>query len=277
MVWHKLVNCSFLSISLALGLSSCQAQEANLENSGAADKWLKEKQVNEVVVNMSLETMFTDQQVRNLAGAAGDGDLKLVGELVAKGVDVNSRGAKKVTPLFWAMKNISGYEQLLEYGADPNLVFGDSSVMHWAARHEDIRFLQMALDHGGNPNLIAGKFDETPLFKTIGVEGDSNRKAMLLLLESGADINAKTGGDKVLGMSMGRQTPVMAAADLVRFDIVLELLEMGAEYLSEDDNGRDLMDRVVSVKGRFASGSEQERNLNEVTDFLSAHGEIVPK
>ena len=61
----------------------------------------------------------------------------------------------------------------------------------------------------------------------------------------------------------------MIAADLVRFDLVLKLLELGAKYELKDDNGKDLRSRVASKKGRFPKGSQQEKELNQVLAFIN--------
>jgi len=264
-------------IGIAILMSCCKADGINFESMESSEMDFNKRQGKELVAFMSLETMFPNRQVRALAEAAGQGNLKKVESLITQGVDVNSRGTKNATPLFWAMRNIDGFEKLLELGADPNIVFADSSVMHWAARHENVSFLRMALIHGGNPDLVVGKLGETPIFKTIGVTGSGNRIAMIILLESGANIDATTGGGEVFGMSMAGKTPIMTAADLGRFDIVYDLLSRGANYDSEDDSGRDLMDRVVSMNGRYVAGSEQERSLEIVIEWLNDHGVYLPQ
>lgn len=268
-----------LVIALAACVSSCKAEDVDFSGMEASEKSFNERHRKERIAYMSLETMFRDRAVRALAEAAARGKLKELDGLVAKGVGVNSQGAKGATPLFWALRNSSfeGFKKLLSLGADPNIVFADSSVMHWAARHEDVRFLREALDHGGNPNLAAGKPSETPLFETIGVAGSSNIEKMRILLDSGADINAVTGGEKIFDMSMGGITPVLAAADVVRFDIVYELLKRGAGYRFEDDSGRDLAYRIVAVKGRFAAGSEQKKYLEKVIIWLKERGVNIPE
>lgn len=249
-------------------VTACKAENIDFKSMESNEKKFNERQIKERVVYMSLKTMFPDRRVRALAEAAGNGDIQEVEKLVAQGVDVNSRGMQNVTPLFWAMKDINGFEKLLSLGADPNILFDGSSVMHRAARNDDIDFLRKALKHGGNPNLVAGKLRETPIFKTIGGVGRDNEIAMIVLLDSGANINAMTGGEKVFGISMGGKTPVMIAADLVRFDIVHTLLIRGADYSLKDDTGYGLMMRVNSMKGRFVSGSEQEKALIKVIRFL---------
>ena len=245
----------------------------------SAEKAFNERQRKELVAHMSLEAMFPDPQVRALAEAAGKGEIKKIEKQVAQDVDVNSQGTQNATPLFWALRNINieGFEKLLNLGADPNIIFADGSVMHWAAKSEDTRFLRKALSHGGNPNLVAGKPAGSPLFETIGVQGSDNRESMLILLDSGANINAVTGSEKIFGMSMGGKTSMMVAATVVRFDIVYELLSRGADYNLKDDSGQDLLDRIVTKRGRFVSGSKQEKYLEKVIAWLSERGVEIPE
>lgn len=228
----------------------------------------------DLVISMPLNIMFLDPDVRKLAKYAGEGNLTKINELVKQGIDVNSRGSQGATPLFWALRNenITGFERLLELGANPNIVFADSSVMHWSARHKDIRFLQLALKFKGNPDLYAGNPKKTPIFNTISVEGGDNLPALMLLLESGADINAPTGSEKIFGISMGGVTPILAAADIVRFDIVYSLLEAGADYQVLDDTDRNLISRIKAVQHRLQEGSKQDIYLKKVVKWLDDKG-----
>jgi ankyrin repeat protein len=264
-------------MSFALGLSNCKAEEIDFDAMKKSEEAFNKRQQQELPILMSLETMFPDRQVRALAEAAGKGKIQVIEELVAKGVDVNARGKKNATPLFWALRNsnLKGFTKLLELGADPNVVFGDGSVMHWATQHEDIAFLKATLRHGGNPNLLAGQFSETPLFETIVLVGKDRREAMRLLLASGADINARTTAE-FSKMAIGGQTPVMKAAGLGRFDIVYELLEAGADYKIKNDSGHDLAVRVGQKRGAFISGSPQEKDLQKVIAWLSERGVEIP-
>jgi hypothetical protein len=272
-------NINILLMIFVLCTSYCKAEEIDFKNMESSGKQFNERQSKDLVIYMSLETMFSGQHVRALAAAAGEGRVKKVADLVAQGVDINSRGTKNSTPLFWALRNLNfdGFKKLLDLGADPNIIFADGSVMHWAAKFEDTKFLREALIHGGNPNLVAGKTNETPLFETIGVQGSGNKKAMIMLLDAGSNINAVTGGEKIYGMSMGGKTPIMVAANVIRFDIVYELLSRGADYSLKDDTGRDLRDRIIAMNGRFNAGSEQGMYLEQVISLLSERGVKFPR
>lgn len=260
-------------MSFALGLSSCKAEDIDFNAMKKSEEAFNKRQQQELVILMPLETMFPDRQVRALAEAAGKGKIKFIDELIDKGVDVNARGKKNATPLFWALRNsnLNGFMRLLELGADPNILFADGSIMHWAAKHENIAFLEVALQYDGDPNLVAGQFSETPLFETIGLAGNDRKENRQLLLESGADINAKTVEESSY-LPIGGQTPVMKAAGLGRFDIVYELLEVGADYKIKNDSGHDLASRVAQDVGAFVSGSPQEKDLQKVITWLSERG-----
>lgn len=242
-----------------------------------------------------LETTFADPKVRDLAGDPSlyVNQAERVEELAAQGADVNARGENGVSPLLWRLmiSNLSGFEKLLELGADPNIVLdrhnpltpsiairNGGSIMHWAAGHEsNSGFLKSALSHGGNPNLVTGPSGETPLFKTISaIKGDGldrdradNRS---MLLGAGADIDARSHGE-VRGASGGGRTPVMVAADIGRYDIVRELLYRGADYALKDDSGAGLVERVVSrMEESLSSGGDGEKDFHDVVAWLSERG-----
>lgn len=252
------ICCSILYVIAALFFSThSYATSQNLADEKARPL---------LVAYMSLDTMFSDEKVRALAEAAGEGNVEEVEELVAQGVDVNSKGTSNVTPLFWAMHNINGFKKLLELGADPNVIFDDGgSVIHWAVRVEDEKFLEEALKHGGNPNLVAGPLNETPLFRAATPEGKSKASIML---NAGADINAQR---------VYRDTPIMIAARLGQFDLVYELLERGADFSIKDENGNDLLYIISIRKRRMDPKNELTRWMEKVIEWLNKRGAYLPQ
>lgn len=270
-------NLCFLFFSFTLGLTDCIAGEIDSAAMKSSEESFKRRQGQELIIHMPLKTMFPNPQDRALAEAAGKGRLTKLEELVKQGVDVNARGTNGATPLFWALRrsNLKGFTRLLELGADPNLVFADGSVMHWATMHKNVAFLKVALDHGGDPNLRAGQFGEAPLFLTVGFEGDKRKKHRQLLLDSGANINIRT-VDNSSYRPIGGDTPIMKAARLGQFHIVYELLELGADYKIKNDSGHDLTDSVGQRRGAFISGSQQEKGLQKVIEWLSERGVEAP-
>lgn len=270
-----LVSKFFLILSLFVVVWSCQAG-IDFDAMDSAEKKFQERQRQELIAYMSLETMFPDERVRALAKAAGKGRLKTIDKLIAEGVDVNAQGKGNATPLFWALRNSSkkGFEKLLTLGADPNALLGGSSMMHWVAWHKDVYFLNLSLDHGGDPNLVAGQLKETPLFKAIGIKGNVNEDAVQLLVKAGANVNVKAGSKKIFGMPMGGQTPILHAASIDRFDVVYELLELGADPRLKNDQGTDLSNHIATTRKNVAAGSSLERDINKVVQWLADNAGI---
>lgn len=252
-------------------VSGCSTGNMNFNSMNSSGKTLREYQRNELIAFMPLERMFSDGQARALAKAAGNGKIAEMEGLVSQGVDVDSRGVQDVTPLFWALRmgDIVGFSKLLELGANPNLTFSGSSIMHWSSRIKDTRFLKKALTHGGNPNLKTGEFMNSPLFETIQPGAADNHSAMNILLDAGADIDAKTNTLTFGSQSSGGKTAVMMAADVTLFDIVIKLLNRGARYDLKDVSGWGLKERIAALEGKLPSGSQREKGREQVLQLIS--------
>jgi|GEM_PF-1504215 len=234
-------------LALLCSLSACASDPifSVLDN---AERKHNENQRQKLLIMMDLEDIFSDPQVRALAKAAGKGDVKTIRQLVASGVDVNTQGRSKGTPLYWAIhkENLAGFEELLKLGATPNVRFDDTgTVMHWAAEHKDSRFLQLALAYGGDPNLKGGMFEASPIFDTVELQGKAIPENYYLLIAAGVDLNSKTkSGSTLISQAAGRE----------RYDVVLDLLHRGAGF------------RDVSRLGRVL-----------LFDWLDEHERVIPK
>lgn len=257
----------YLAAALALLMNTgCSGKNFDLKDMESAEKEWNERARHELLAFMSLETMFPDEKVRALAEAAGKGKVKKVEELVRSGVDVDARGTQGATPLFWAMKNYKGFKKLLELGADPNVVYGDGgTIMHWAVEATDGRILQAALSHGGNPNIVKpGEVAEIPVRKTPIFEALKHGPDRIdILLDAGAKIDARDGFGN---------TPVMMAASRPRFEVVLHLLERGADYTIANNAGETLTTKIADKIGRLDPKHEEAKWLQRVIDWLEAHG-----
>lgn len=261
MNWISMASKTAMAFAGTMVIAFACACGAESEDMATAESTFQEKASKTILAYMTLETMFPDARARLLASAAGEGNLAEVDRLVAEGVNVDSRGTQNATPLFWSMRNPSGFTKLLELGANPNVVFGDGgSVMHWAARAEDTGLLRAALRHGGDPNLVAGAFERTPLFEAIG---RNDTAALDLLLDAGADIDAR---------SSNGDTAAMVAAGRGRFDVVYLLLSRGASYSVPNDNGVTLVDRVVDKQGAMDPEHDLARWLDKVVEWLRERG-----
>lgn len=217
-----------------------------------------------VLIHMDIDTMFPDQNLRALARAAANGQIGEIDQLLAQGLDVNAKGTGNATVLFWALRNSDGFEYLLKRGADPNVVFDDGgSVMHWVARQADCTMLNTALLHGGDPNLRAGLFGGSPIFKTVTVgKNDIIPNCLKLLVSIGADINLRDEQGKSV---------LLLSADLARFDIALYLLENGANPSLKDNKGRSIRDFLKSYEDAFEKGSTTEKYWKQVDAWLETN------
>lgn len=217
-----------------------------------------------VLIHMDIETMFPDHNLRELARAAANGNIGKIDQLLAQGLNVNTKGTRNATVLFWALRNPDGFEYLLNRGADPNVVFDDGgSVMHWVARQENCNMLNTALLHGGDPNLRAGLFGGSPIFETVTAGKNTIiPNCLKLLLSKGADINLRDEQGKSV---------LLLSADLARFDIALYLLENGANPSLKDNKGRSIRDFLNSYGDAFEKGSATEKYWKQVDAWLKTN------
>ena len=143
------------SLAVCAGSTTNGDGAIDFDELGQAEQEHNARQRDRLVAFMGLADMFEDESVRDLARAAGGGNLEKVDRLVDQGVDVNSRGKRGATPLFWAMKSIRGFEHLLVRGADPNAVFEDGgSILSWAISKKNDKFLELAVANGGTPTWL---------------------------------------------------------------------------------------------------------------------------
>ncbi len=160
---------------------------------------------------------YFDGKALELAIASEQGDAKTIRHLIKdEGVDPNKEFAKRdgIPLIAWPLraKNLDGLRAMLENGADPNArlsrkVDGEdyrpNNAMVYAAKMDDPRFLEMLLDHGGDPNTRNSN-TETLLFQAF-ISGNQ-WKNVQLLVERGANINEANLGsaDTILSLYTSR-------------------------------------------------------------------------
>jgi len=187
------------------------------------------------------------------------------------GGDVNVLGWDGSTPLWTALehKKRYSYEALLECGADPNIIMrGKRVVTHWAAMEEDSWWLRLALEHGADPNLVnVGRgrpLEVSPLEAAISSKG--NLENVELLVERGADINKP---DKY------NRYPLASAASQTNFNVVLYLLDQGADYKIAECGGikflEDIRDKYENKDVWYRLPEDRER-LAEIYSWLKSRG-----
>ena len=157
---------------------------------------------------------------RATARAAYEGQMEIVRLLVSQGADVNSGDPSPLVSACWqGHREIITY--LLEQGANPNTAWGGSGsgeLMTWAVGHDDTYYLELFLEHGADPNLVADAWSDglKPLH-TAAYEGRA--AAASLLIQNGAPVNVNVNG----------LTPLHLGASEGHAEVVAVLINAGAD------------------------------------------------
>ncbi len=193
-------------------------------------------------------TETTDRLGKTLHQAAADGDLEQIKRLLAKGLDIDTRDEKDMTPLHFAAKegHKAAVEFLLAKGASINVVEKNEAKPVWLA---------MANDHRDIVDLLIQKGAKVLPMNLAACFGDTDR--VRELIQTGADVNAKETGD-----SKGRQALHWAVAHGHKD---------AAELLIE--NGADVPGRANTMwTPLHVAASNAQR---EMVELLLAHGAEV--
>ncbi|MDR1075650.1 MAG: ankyrin repeat domain-containing protein [Xanthomonadaceae bacterium] len=186
-----------------------------------------------------------------LAVAAENGDIRRINRLMQEeGVDPDTVFSTGGVPLLaWPLRaeRLDSLRAMLENGADPNARRTDQEInpftgkpeplhhnnaMVFAAAMEDPRYLELLLDHGGDPNTLNSNDETLPLQALLSQNQWQN---IQLLIERGADINAS-----VAGLT---DTLVVWYSERGAFDRVWWLLQHGADPTVRDRMPEDLPDQ----------------------------------
>lgn len=186
------------------------------------------------------------------------------------GGNLNVQALNGTTPLFLALSDGKrrAYERLLQLGADPNIIGSEGRVVvNYAAGTEDPFWLRLALKRGGDPNLLnvgaSMHRKGRPITFAIATGSFENIK---LLVEHGADVDVPD--------DFG-QTPLMDAMRSARFDVVLYLLEQGADPMISVPGAKPYASFVDVVRSRrldWFRKPDQRKQLEEIRAWLEAKG-----
>ena len=248
--------------------------------------------------DLTLDEVFSDRDTRELVEAAVKGDAPTIKRLVdVKKVNVNTKGTNGITPLFFCYLHgdKKGFRALLKQSADPNVIINDGdSVMHNAAGNIDHEWLEIALKHGGDPNLVTvyrrSKRRCTPLYSTFftGIENRSRHRNAELLVAAGANINYRSNYDEL---------PISEAAITQHYEVVYVLLQHDADATARSGGRLSTLDymhthsdpkslnkeqrewyekclKIVKEKGLWKEQPAEDPAENEAKQKLKPPGEL---
>lgn len=162
----------------------------------------------------------------NIWTAIHDEDLDAIERFSSAGGDLNVVSRTGTTPLIYCIDNNKrkSYQRLLELGVDPNFKSDANArvALSTAAAHEESWWLELALKHGGDPNLrvkLQTDIGEAPVLNFAASEGAFEN--VKLLLQAGADIN---------GVDYKGCSALYEAGASKRLELVFYLLGSGADY-----------------------------------------------
>lgn len=180
-----------------------------------------------------------------LKQAAFNGDLDKVRSLVESGADVNATDEHGSGTLLNFHPTVTAY--LLSKGADPNIQMNENgaSVVAGLSYVNQVECVKLLLRHGADPNRGRDESLETPLHHALARAGDTDRtdrrELIQLLIDHGADVNAKTkpgiGSFNLWAIRTRRETPLHRAAAWGSIEVIRFLLKAGADPTIQDVNG----------------------------------------
>ena len=221
------------------------------------------------------EDHFEPQMVQ-LIHAIEKGDQSKAQNYLDQGLDLNIRGEHGLTPLLYFMSNkdIPSMKLAMQLGADPNFkgVVYPPKGHSWEVSPIGIlsdggstKIFKLLLEYGADPNTLD---NNTPIL--FNVIGQDDWEKFDLILEFGGDVNVKDYG--------GRRAS-MYAVNIMKFDFVIKLIEMGDDVYALSDY-RDTLGFKVAMnlnRGATVSGFRVPKEVYEIKEMLENKGIIFPE
>lgn len=191
--------------------------------------------------------------------AARHGRVEMARLLLLKGADKDALGTDRRTPLQWAAHagHAAVAEVLVLAGADINLRSKRSgfSPLDLAARSAHLDVLKLLIDRGVDVNAPSPRHRKMALHVATRSKCSNKTAAIDVLLEAGANIEARDGEGG---------TPLQVAAGLAHSEAALCLLRHGADVNARATSGSMPLHTAASHAGR--------RGTAEVVDLLLQWG-----
>lgn len=183
---------------------------------------------------------------------------------------------------------------MLAAGAAPDTRRRPGTLLHEAAQRARPAIVRLLLDAGASVDPRSDYHARTPLYHASGLEGENARECVRLLLERGADIEAREHqgatplfagvltrseepvrqlllkGASVDARDESGRTPLLVAAREVAIGPTRELLTFGAAPLAADESGWTALHHAVLGYSEIASDNLPA--ALEVVDALLAAG-----
>ena len=229
------------------------------------------------------QSYFPTGKELKMATAIYDGDLHSIQSMIDNGFDLNRIGRGGMTYLYYAMltMNYDTMELLLKNGANPNIhskFFTDPNLHKKGQNDEqntgvcleysgypayDIKYMKLLIKYGANVN------DTTYISPLSSAIRDKNqgKEKIKYLVEHGINLN----------FSITNTSVVCSQATIYNWDMVLFLLDIGADPMASEDPDFNVASAVQDYYDEgFDLDSENGKLAQEVKRRLEQRGIKFP-
>ena len=229
------------------------------------------------------QSYFPTGKELKMATAIYDGDLHSIQSMIDNGFDLNRIGKGGMTYLYYAMltMNYDTMELLLKNGANPNIhskFFTDLNLHKKGQNDEqntgvcleysgypayDIKYMKLLIKYGANVN------DTTYISPLSSAIRDKNqgKEKIKYLVEHGINLN----------FSITNTSVVCSQATIYNWDMVLFLLDIGADPMASEDPDFNVASAVQDYYDEgFDLDSENGKLAQEVKRRLEQRGIKFP-
>lgn len=226
---------------------------------------------------------FATGEELKMATAIYDGDLHSIQSMIDNGFDLNRIGRGGMTYLYYAMltMNYDTMELLLKNGANPNMhsKFFTYPDLHKKGQNDeqntgvcleysgypayDIKYMKLLIKYGANVN------DTTYISPLSSAIRDKNqgKEKIKYLVEHGINLN----------YSITKTSVVCSQATIYNWDMVLFLLDIGADPMASEDPDFNVASAVQDYYDEgFELDSENGKMAQEVKRRLEQRGIKFP-